>query len=316
MKFGIVGTGVMGERHARVLNSMKDCELVGVADIDIAKSGKVAQAEGCKAFNSSEKLMDSVDALIVAVPTKAHAAVAIPFLEGGIPVLVEKPISDNLEDAQKMINAAKDNGTIAMVGHIERFNPIVMELKKILNGERILQIEAKRYGPWLGRDMGMDVVLDLMIHDIDVVRFLTDGTPTGIKSIGGKKGKYYDYVTALLKINDTSCILSANIITQGKFRKIDITTDSRFIRGDYIEQNIEIYRKSLPSFVVEKEGMQYKQEHIMEKVEIYKKEPLRLELQHFADCIREKKTPEITLEDGFANLRICLEIIEEMKKVK
>ena len=313
---GIVGVGSMGSKHARIANSLKDCRLAVISDLDKEKGAEIAKKEGAEFSIDYKEMFDKVDCAVIAVPTKFHAQVACDFIGAGIPVLIEKPIANTLQDAEKIVEMANVSKLPVMVGQIERFNPLVKELKNIIGNEEIIQIEARRYGPPLDRDTGIDVVLDLMIHDIDIVRFLTGSEPSDILSIGGKTDHYENYAMAMLNMGGTLCALSSNLITQSKLRTIDITTESKFVRGDYIEQNAEIYRKSLPSFVLEEGEMKYKQQYILEKVDVYKQEPLRLELQHFVECVRSNKTPFVTVHDGLANLKIALEIVNKMKRFR
>lgn len=315
IKIGVIGIGAMGFNHVRVFSEMPNVELKGILDKNAEKAGEVSKRFNCRSFDTVDDLLDEVDAVSIAVPTPLHKDVAVKSLEAGKPTLVEKPICADVSDARSLVALAKKNNCLLMVGHIERFNPAVTELKKILYGQKIIQIESKRYSPPLNRKMETDVILDLMIHDIDVIRYLTQAEPVKISAFGGKSdSKFENYATALLCLNNgTQVVLSANMITERKIRTLDVALPGRFIQLDYINQEIDIYSRSLPSFSQGTYGLTYRHENIIEKVAVYKQEPLKLELQNFVDSILNKKTPLVDASEGLKNLEIAEKIIDSIR---
>lgn len=308
LKIGVVGVGAMGQHHARVYYELPNVELVGVADTDIEKANMIAKQYGCEAFNDYKKLFGKVDAVSIAVPTKLHKKITIDFLNKGMHVLVEKPMAVTIAEADEMIAVAKKNNRILMVGHIERFNPAIQELKKILSRDKIIQIEAHRYGPFIERAGGTGVILDLMTHDIDVVSYLTEFNPDKIYSIHRKVvAENPDLATSIIKLkNGAVVLLSACRATQKKVRDLVVICEDKYIELDYLTQEIDIYRKAEPSFI---KG-EYRQENIIEKIEVSKKEPLKEELNHFINCVQENKEPIVNGEIGRKNIELALKIME------
>jgi len=295
IRVGVVGAGAMGQHHARVYYELPGVELVGVADVNEENAKKNAEPYGAEHYIDHKELLGKVDAVSVVVPTQLHKQVALEFLNKGVHTLVEKPIAFTLEEADEMINAGKANNALLAIGHIERFNPAVREVKEILKNEKIIQIDTIRCGPPVARSGNVDVVLDLMTHDIDIVSYLTESEPKDIIARGGKlNSERENYAVAIMTMeNNIMAILSANRITQKKTRKLRVTCENKLIELDYVNQDIDIYQKSMPEYVVDSGKVTYKHDNIIEKVEVQRKEPLRVELQSFVDSIRNKKEPEV-----------------------
>lgn len=315
LKVGLVGAGVQGQRHARILSELSSAEFVGVADLDEKRAKETAAAYGTEYYTDASKLIGKADAVSIVVPSIFHRKSAVPFLEKGVHCLIEKPITVDLKEADDIISAAKKGKAKVMVGHVERFNPAVRELRKILEGEKIIQIEARRYGPFMGRATDAGVILDLMIHDIDVIRYITGSEPNEIYSMGGKiKTDKEDFATSVMRLrNGTVAFLSTSRVTQKKVRDLYIMCEDMFIEADYLEQSVNIYRRSMPSFAVKGGEAVYKQENVIEKVDVFKQEPLKNEIQCFVDCILNGKEPEINAEEGKKNLEIALKITGELR---
>ena len=314
---GVVGTGAMGQHHARIYYELPGVELVAVADVNERSAKKNAEPYGAEYYTDYKELLNKVDGVSIAVPTTLHKEVALQFLSKGVHVLIEKPIASTLEEADRMIDAAKQSNVLLAVGHVERFNPGVRKLNDVLKNEKIIQVGALRCGPSIkNRDESVgSVIFDLMTHDIDVMRYLIKSEPTDIVARGGKLNSEYDnYATALITLeNGVLATFSANRITQKKIRKLLVTCEDKLIELDYINQNIEVYREAMPEYKIEGGKMTYKQENIVEKVEVQKKEPLKMELQNFVNCIKNHEEPEVSGVVGKKTLEIALRVEEAMK---
>jgi predicted dehydrogenase len=241
-------------------------------------------------------------------------------MEKNVNVLVEKPMAVTIEEADAMIKCANDNNVKLSVGHIERFNPAVRKLKEILGNEKILKIETCRYGPFTQRVEDVDVVLDLMTHDIDVGRYLINSEPVTINAMGGKikpTSEGQDFAIGMIAFeNDITALFSVSRVTQKKIRDLKVTCENKFIELDYSDQLINIYRDPLPEYTIKEKELVYKHENIIEKVDIPKKEPLKVELQHFVDCVRSNKESEVNGLEGRKNLEIALKVVNEMKNTR
>lgn len=318
VKVGVIGIGAMGQNHVRIYSELQGVELVGISDKDVIKAREIAGKYNIDSYASYKDLLKKVDAVSISVPTSSHKEVGVEAAKEGVDTLVEKPLAFTIAEADKIIAAAKASKSILMVGHVERFNPAVRELKKIFGKLNPIQIEARRCSPPVERAgiVNVDAVFDLMIHDIDVVRYLTGSEPKTIFAMGGKsESGVENYATALTKFkNGTLVLLSANRITQKKIRELMVTTPDRFIHLDYMEQSLDIYRKSFPAYAIEEGEVVYKQENVIEKVGVYKEEPLKIELRHFIDCVKRRKEPEIDGVEGKKNLEIAIEILKRLKQ--
>ena len=311
MRVGVVGAGVMGSLHSRVYYELPGVELVGVADTDLQKAREVANMYGALAFNDVKELLGRVDAVTVAVPTKFHKDITKLFLENGVDVLVEKPMSLSLAEAEEMIKAARVNNRILMVGHIERFNPIIESLKNIIKNENVQEIETRRRNPFVSRIEDCGVTLDIMVHDIDVVRYITGEDPKLDYVIGGPvKSKHDDWSKVVMKYGTIPVVHMADRRTQKKIRKIEVNCEDKLIDVDYVNQEIKIYSQAKPVY----NGRPY----FTEKIETIKSagEPLKLELIEFVDCVKKRRKPKVNGEEGKKNLEIVLKILEKMERSK
>ncbi|VVB66704.1 UDP-N-acetylglucosamine 3-dehydrogenase [Candidatus Gugararchaeum adminiculabundum] len=311
LKLGVIGVGAMGQHHARVYSEFPDVELVGVSDADAARAEGIASSYRTKFFKDANELLAKVDAVSIAVPTTLHKKLALEAFKKGKSALIEKPIASSLTDADEMIKAAK--GVTFMVGHIERFNPAVAELRKIMAKEQIIRLEARRFGPFMPRATNVDVVLDLMIHDIDVARCLFNSEPSKIQAIGGKAfSDKLDYATAIMKFGETDAVLSANRITQKKIRELEVTSKKEFLQLDYLNQTLDINRSSVPEFITQRGNVTYKHQNVVEKIDVPKSEPLKLELRAFVDSVRSGTEPQVSGEEGKKNLQVAFDILKKI----
>ena len=308
MKVGVVGVGVMGSFHSRIYYELPEVELVGIVDNDLNRAKNVADKYGALAFSDVKNLVGKVDAVSLAVPTTHHGNVAKFLLKNGIDVLVEKPIASRLEEAEDMIKIAKENGRILMIGHVERFNPIIDVLKNVLRNEKIYEIETRRRNPFYTRIDDCGVVLDLIVHDVDVVRYITGKEPKLNYVMGDSvKSNHEDWAKIVMKYGNIPVVHLSDRRTQKKIRKIEVTCEDKLIDVDYIKQEMKIFsdaklvNNGMPTF--------------SEKMETINAngEPLKRELVEFVDCVKNRKKPSVDGEEGKKNLEIVSEILKRIK---
>ena len=301
MNVGVIGIGNMGKNHVRIYSELKGIDNVFVFDKNKAQIEKIEKF-GVKTCNSLKELFDKVDAVSICVPTKHHFEIAKICIEENVPCLIEKPIAMNYEEGKRLLELDKENKIIG-VGHIERFNPIVSEIAKIIKYP--VYIEIKRHNPESSRIIDSSIIEDLMIHDIDIVfNKLFKYEKYEIKGVIGNS----DLCNASLSFDNCFVSLSASRIANKKIRKIYVEETDRTIEGDFMTQEIYIYRKPTKYMT---EDYTYKQENITEKVLVSKVEPLRIELITFLECIKKNKEFPVSPSEGVSNLKIC----EEIKKL-
>ena len=305
-KVGVAGVGAIGRNHARVMSEIAAgsegrIEFSAIYDVDQARAAELAAQFGTTAVSDLKAFAEQVDAATVAVPTIFHKEVGGFLLEHGKHVLIEKPISDSLDEAQWLVNKAHEAGLILQVGHIERFNPVMRQLEERMNQPRF--IEAHRLSPFPNRSMDIGVVLDVMIHDIEIVLHLVKSPLIDVDSIGiPVLTKREDIANARLKF-ENGCIanITASRVSPEKLRKIRVFQSESYLSLDYQEQSGWIYRK---------DGMQI----VREEVQVEKDEPLKCELAAFVECARQGKRPVVTGQEGTEALRIALQITEQIER--
>ncbi|MEA5595351.1 Gfo/Idh/MocA family oxidoreductase [Rivularia sp. UHCC 0363] len=312
IRVGVIGVGNMGQHHTRVLSSMKDVELVGVADINIERGLETASKYKTKFFEDYCELLPHVEAVCIAVPTRLHYAVGINCLLAGVHVLIEKPIAANISEAESLVNAAAESGCILQVGHIERFKPAFGELTKILKTDELLALEAHRMSPYSNRANDVSVVLDLMIHDIDLLLELAAAPVVKLSASGTRtpNSTYLDYVTATLGFaNGIVATLTASKITHRKIRRIVAHCKNSFTEADFLKNEIWIHR--YPNNSITDNKQPYRQDGLIEKVYTSNVEPLGAELEHFINCVRGGNQPSVGGEQALKALRLA-SLIEQM----
>jgi len=297
MRVGVIGVGAMGKNHVRVYSELKSVEEVGVCDVNAAAAQAIAQQHGATAYPSVDAFLKHVDAVSVCVPTQFHAGVVRQVFDAGKSVLIEKPICSTAKDAHELMCHTPKGITVG-VGHIERFNPVVAEIKKIV--KKPLYVEMKRHNPASARVTGSSVVEDLMIHDIDIlINVFFPGLCT-IHSVGNE-----DVCSVLMNCGAIPVALSASRKSSKKIRMIYIEEEEFTIEGDFMSQEVMIYRKP-GQYQFENE--RYVQENIIEKVMVNKLEPLKVELSTFIDCAKRGAPFPVTPEQAIRNLETCEKI--------
>jgi UDP-N-acetylglucosamine 3-dehydrogenase len=303
LKFGVAGAGVMGRNHARVLTDIRDVELTHVFDPDAVTAEGVAAAYGATAVTTAEAFVEAgLDAAVVATPNRTHADLSVALLEKGVHVLVEKPIAATLVDARRIIDAASANGRVLMVGQVERFNPAVDAVKRAIDGDDIISIQITRVGPFPPRMGEVGVVIDLAVHDIDIIRHLTDSEIVEVQpQLARTKAERED--TALLQFrleNGTIAHITTNWVTPYKVRTLQVATLNRFVVADLITRQVTEYF-----------GQQPDGSYQTRAVNSWPAEPLKKELEAFAHAIRTGEPPAVTGEDGLRNLEVALRCLGE-----
>ncbi|KAB1185103.1 MULTISPECIES: Gfo/Idh/MocA family protein [Haloferax] len=302
---GVIGVGSMGTNHARVYSELRNVELIGVADADMARAMAVAADFGTEAFTIDE-LLDKVDVVTVAVPTPYHESVTRKCIEAGVHTLVEKPFVEELDAGEELAALATWHGVTLQVGHIERFNPAVRALDKILDGVEPIAITANRLGPPLNRDVDDGVIMDLMIHDIDIILSLVDSE---IETLSATSAADEQYATAQLTFaNGVIGTLTASRLTQQKTRTLDITARDRLIRVDYVNQSIQIFRQSRPDYLRDNGNIRYRHEVVMEQPMIEAGEPLKHELESFIEAAMEGGPVVVSADDGLRAVDVAQRI--------
>lgn len=302
---GVVGVGSMGQHHARVYNQLSGANLIGIADADTQRAAEVAEQYETDHL-STEELLTDAEAVSVVVPTQYHYDVVTSCLDKGVATLIEKPILKSLDRAEKLLSEIEKAGVPVQVGHIERFNPAVSVVSKIANDLDILSVRARRLGPEPDRRIQDSAVLDLMIHDIDIVLSLFEEMPTAVTGTATREGRH---ASALLEFGpDRIASLTASRKTQKKVRVLEITSEECFIEIDYLDQSVEVHRNSVPEYIEEDGAIRFKHESLVERPVVQNGEPLRRELDSFAQAVNDGTTPEVTAQDGVDALSVALDI--------
>ncbi len=314
IRVGVIGVGNMGQHHTRVLSMLKDVELVGVADVNVERGLNTASKYRVRFFEDYRDLLPLVDAVCVAVPTRLHYSVGMACLQAGVHVLIEKPIAASIGEAELLVNAAAEYQRILQVGHIERFNPAFQELSKVLKTEEVLALEAHRMSPYSNRANDVSVVLDLMIHDIDLFLELVPSPVIKLTASGSRASDsgYLDYVTATLGFaNGIVATLIASKVTHRKRRTLSAHCKNSLTEADFLNNEILIHRQTTANYVTDYGQILYRQDGLIEKVHTSNIEPLHAELEHFVSCVRGGNQPSVGGEQALKALRLA-RLIEQM----
>ena len=295
VRVGVIGIGNMGWHHARVLSLLRDAELVGVADPDAERGRLAVEQFGCRWFPTYEELLGEVEAVCIAVPTLLHHRVGMACFQAGVHVLIEKPIAATQEEASELIEAAERTGKLLQVGHIERFNPAFRELVKVVANEDVVVLEARRHSPNPDRANDVSVVLDLMIHDIDLVLELAGAPVVSLAAAGGRSAEGpIDYVNATLGFaNGVVASLTASKMAHRKIRSLSAHCRSALVESDFLNRSLQIHRRSHQSFSADHGELLYRNDGFIEEVSTSPVDPLVAELEHFLQCVRGLEKPAV-----------------------
>jgi predicted dehydrogenase len=302
LKAGVIGVGYLGRYHAQKYAEFDDVALVGVADVSSSNASEVAQRCNTVAYTDHRALLSEVDLVSIAVPTEAHHAVARDCLDAGVHILVEKPVTETVEQAEELIALAKNNACVFQVGHLERFNPALTALKGILDSPRF--IESHRMAPFKSRGLDVNVVLDLMIHDIDVILNMVKSPLADVRATGAAiLTDEVDIANARMEFaNGCVANVTASRVSRESLRKIRVFQSAEYFSIDFLERKIAVVRKGGEPGQFEIENKTFAQE-----------DALRNEIRAFVDAVRNDAPPLVSGEDGKRALEVALAINRQMK---
>ncbi len=304
LRLAIVGAGIMGANHARLAQSLRDVAVTHVVDPDLARASRLATSVGAEATADVGEVLDRIDAAVLAVPSDLHHPVGLELVKAGLHVLVEKPIAPTVVEAEELAAAAEAGGTTLMVGHVERFNPAVLELDNLV-GDDVLHVAAARISPFSTR-IRESVIADLMIHDLDVIRAIAGCGVVDVACMGmAVRSDTTDLANVLLRFeNGMTASLTASRIGQQKIRELRITQPDRFVTVDLVRQDVTINRVEHSEFL-SSQGARYRQSGVVEIPFLeHRGEPLLLELQEFVRAVTTGTQPRVTAADGVEAVRL------------
>ena len=320
VRMAVIGAGAMGRNHLRVLNDLAAVELVGVADADAAIAENAARRMRTASYGDYREMLDHErpDAVVVAVPTILHREVVLEVIARGMHVLVEKPIAFTVEEGVEMLEVARAAGVILTVGHIERYNPAIVELHRRLQEEkalgRVFQMHARRLGPFPPRVRDVGVVIDLATHDIDIMRFLSGSEVERVSAETARRihTEHEDLLSGLLRFEDDSIgVLDINWLTPTKIRELMITGEKGMFHVNYLTQDLFFYRNDHTSAEWDTiSTIKGVSEGEMVRLRIEKSEPLKIELERFVRAVQGEDVMLVSGEDGLAALRVARSLVE------
>jgi len=302
----VIGAGRMGQFHLKHLSKNRSVILSGIVDASVERRESLAKKYKTTAFADPSGLTGQIDAAILATPTPTHRAIGTPLLAAGISCLIEKPLASTLDDAEALIRAATASGATLQVGHIERFNPAVIEAARHIDNPQF--IEVNRLGPYDPRVAEVGVVLDLMIHDLDIVLFLVGQNVTRVEAFGAKVLSNHEDIAKVRLHFAGGCIadLSASRVSLKKYRRIRIFQKNAYLSLDYAAPQLQVYRKK--SDVVKSLS-----DISILRPKLSKQDPLALEQDHFIQCVLEKRKPIVAGEHGRDALRLAQDVLSQLK---
>jgi len=301
MRVGVVGTGYLGRLHARILTEMPQAEVAGFVETDDVIAAEVSENLKLKRFASVDALAREIDCAVVATPTITHYDISRQLIEAGCDVMVEKPITPAVEDAQRLIELAASRGRILQVGHVERYNPAIMAVAPLLHEVRF--VEAQRLGVFVGRSLDIDVLLDLMIHDLNLVLSLLGQRVVDVRAVGvAVLTDKVDITNVRLELeNGAIANLTASRVSQDRVRKIRFFSREAYISVDTKEQEVKGFGLSGKTIVPI-------------DIVVNKQEPLRAELEAFLGCVRTRTRPLVSGEDGLAAVELAIRVADAIEE--
>jgi len=305
LRIAVIGAGQHGQHHARILAENPKCDLVAIVDRSRERAEEVARRWNTQGFKRYRRVFGMVDAVSIAVPTELHHKVGADFLSRGVHCMVEKPITTTVEEAEDLIRLAREHHCVLQVGHSERYNAAIRQMRKILDKPAF--VECHRLGPFDPRVAAVGVVLDLMIHDIDIVLQIVDSPLVSMDAVGvAVVSDKEDIANVRMKFaNGATANLTVSRISPRKQRKIRIFQKEMYISIDCMTQSMEVYQRVMRPKAREGEP---KAEILMKRARIKKEEPLKLELADFVDAVLEGKQPAVSGESARDALQIAVEI--------
>mgnify|MGYP005848185217 CR=1 FL=1 len=317
LKVGVVGVGRMGQRHCRVYDNIRKVKLVGVSDTNPHLGSQIAQQYDAIYFRNYVDLLENVDVISIATPTQYHYEQTKLALERGVHILVEKPITENLEQAFEILNLVENKDVVFQVGHIERFNPAYIELKNVVENLTPIAINFYRLSPYKGSNKDVDVIQDLMIHDANLFYDLCNTEPKSINASGLIVfSGFIDHALVNIGFSNGPLVsLTASRVTEHKVRLIEVIAKEAYVRCDLLNKNISIRRSTIGEYLNGSQpGIKYHQESVVEWINVPTVEPLVLQQQHFVDCILNEETPLVSARDGYNAMKLVTEIRSLIEK--
>lgn len=306
IKVAVVGVGSLGRHHARIYSELDHVELVGVADLNIEQAKCIASEYHCEVFPDLASLYGKVDVASVVVPTKAHYEVSKDLLGNGIDILLEKPMTSTVEEADQLLALAARTGRILQVGHIEQFNSGVKKLREFLT--RAHFIECHRMGPFVARGTDVHVILDLMIHDIDIILSLVPSEIVEIRAVGVPVLTPQIDIANVRLAFENGCVanVTASRVSREKLRKIRIFQPDAYLSLDYMNQELVVGRR----IIREGEAPLVS----VDKIKVEKEEPLKAEIEAFIHAVQTRSAPKVSGEAGRKALAVSLRVVDLIKK--
>ena len=314
LRVGVIGTGHMGRNHVRILADEKRFDLIGVYDADEDSATSVADAFGTIPFLSADELLQKTEAVVIAVPSFLHKEVGLKAASYNVHSLIEKPLATSLDDAESLALAFSERNLVLQVGHIERFNPVILELEKIVRGGagKVFYAEAHRYSPFSGsgRITDTSVIEDLMIHDVDLICNLM--SPAKVTDIRGNaeriRSDANDFATCMLNFSaNAHAVINASRVSQNKERSLEIHTEESIIFADLLRKTLTITRNT-DIIIGSDHAESYRQDAVVQSVFVPAVEPLRMELKSFYETVAEGKANPVDADAAMEAIRICEEV--------
>ncbi|MBN1219954.1 MAG: Gfo/Idh/MocA family oxidoreductase [Anaerolineae bacterium] len=315
VRVGVIGVGMMGERHCRVYSSLRNVDFIGVADLDPDRGRTVAANYEAEYFADYRELLEKVDAVSIATTTQTHFCLAMDVLAHNVHVLVEKPLAETLEQGQQLVAEAGQRNRILQVGHIERFNPAYIELKHVIEGKRLIAINVQRLSSFDASNTDVDVIRDLMIHDLDLVSDLLGHDYEGLTAWGRSiSTDATDHAVANLSFKNGPIVtLTASRITEQKIRSMEVISEGTYVEADLLGKTVMMHRRTFPQYVDNQAG-KYRQESVIECIHVPMVEPLLLELRHFVDCVCTGAPTSVPGSDGLYALQLAYRVAEQVNR--
>jgi predicted dehydrogenase len=307
VRIGVIGTGVMGERHCRVCANLPRVNLVGIADLDEMCGQEVADRYQTTYYRDCGQLLPKLDAVTIATTTDSHFDLAKACLEQGLHVMVEKPFTETIEQAQQLIQIAEERDLVLQVGHIERFNPAFLELKNVTEAMHLIGVTMRRLSPFDLSNTDVDVIRDLMIHDLDLAVDLVGSSIEGLSAWGRSISTAgIDHAVANLSFRGGPIVtLFASRVTEQKVRTVEVIAEGAYVEADLLNKSVLVHRRTFPQYLDNHNITKYHQESIIERIHVPMFEPLMLELRHFVDCVRENRPSQVPGSDGLRALQLA-----------
>ncbi len=301
LRVGVAGTGYLGQHHVRIYSSLPECELAGVYEVNQERAAEIGKQYGCPSFSSLEELGEACDAVSVVVPTDKHCEVALPLLKAGCHLLIEKPLCTNLEEAERILSAAKKYERIVQVGHVEHFNPVMAFLEEAVDQPRYIM--ADRLAPFQPRGTEVGVVLDLMIHDIGIVLQLVKSPVKRIESVGVNVLSSTEDIANARILFENGCVtnLNASRVSLKKLRELRVFQSSAYLSLDFMNQSGHLIRQNAGALA-------------REDIPIERDEPLKLELSAFLGSSRRATDPKVGAALGRSALEVAIRITEQVRE--